>query len=278
MSASRAFSKYVGAGNDFLFFDARDEPFRRPPRSALAARLCDRHFGLGADGAVFVERSVKAGVDLRWDFFNSDGSSAEMCGNAARCLVRWAHDRLGLATVSFETQAGVVTGAVSGAAPETIMVELPFVAREARKLSVDLGPGRTATPVWLFDTGVPHAVLEVPAIAEARTDPAAVKRLRGLVEAGPRGANVTFFSRADGAGRIESVTFERGVEGFTLACGTGVIASALAALDGGSGAQAAVTVPGGTLDVSFEGARPGVVLSGPADFVYEGEFAGGFLR
>jgi diaminopimelate epimerase len=319
---SVAFAKLVAAGNDFLFMDARNGEIAPALRQRLARRLCDRHFGIGADGAVFVERAAVANVgerdaqaatgsvaDFAWDFYNSDGSRAEMCGNAARCFVRWADRFLGKKRVTFAARAGVVSGQVAAGEVE---VDLPFASRAGRAIEVQIegdagaarapsGPrapaatsaapdaGKGARPMalraLLFDTGVPHAVVEIAAIEQARANPELVQRLRWHPEAGERGANVTFFAwLADGAG-IAATTFERGVEDFTLACGTGVIAAALAANDlrpkAQTGAQPeteiTVLAPGGTLRVSFGQSRPGARLRGKADFICDGEFSEEFL-
>ena len=270
----RRFIKLSGAGNDFIFVDARQGGFGVVERRELARRLCDRRFGVGADGAVFVETCVKGTAEYRWDFYNSDGSTAEMCGNAARCMARWAQHAEGVAPLertTFETAAGRASCAMHG---EVAEADLPFVGRSSRV--IDGG--------WLYDIGVPHAVVEVQELDRAQSADGArlIERLRWLPEAGARGANVTFFARSPQPGRISSTTFERGVEGFTMACGTGVIAAALASLGEGfdDGKEVAVTVvsPGGVMEVSFEASRPGVRLRGPASFVCEGEFAEEFLR
>lgn len=271
------FAKLVGAGNDFLFIDARSGGYPLERRAQLVRRLCDRHYGVGADGAAFVEGEL--GADLRWDFYNDDGSSAEMCGNAARCMVRWAQRALGADHVSFRAAAGRVSGWAAG---NDVEADLPFVSRQARALEADLGGTLGRTRFWALNTGVPHAVVEVEDLESARRETDAIRKLRWAAEFGERGANVTFFAREAEAGRIASATFERGVEGFTLACGTGVIAAALASVDGVSPARAAfemtVAAPGGALRVSVDESRPGVRLKGPADFVCEGVFAEEFMR
>ena len=274
MSAPRAFAKFVGAGNDFLFMDAREgRAFPRAARADFARAACDRHFGAGADGAVFVEGDAARG--WRWDFYNRDGSQAEMCGNAARCMAEWSRIKLGLNEIDFATTAGLVRARSLGVG--RARVELGFVARAARPFMIEspeLSGGRVSG--FLFNTGVPHAVLEVAKIEDARAWPETVRRLRWLPEAGPKGANATFFARAkSGAGRIDSVTFERGVEDFTLACGTGVVAAALAYARVAGGAGANVSTPGGELRVEFEATgETGVALEGSAEFVYEGAYFG----
>lgn len=277
MTLSRGFAKLTGAGNDFIFIDLRETPVAVEARAELSRRLCDRRFGIGADGAVFVESNA-LGPGLRWDFFNNDGSHAEMCGNAARCLVRWNERRTKEKQIKFITTAGEVEGSVEGA---DVVVKLPFVAREARALSLSLGdPSKRA---FLLDTGVPHAVLEVASLDAARAGAEVIQKLRWPAEAGARGSNATFFARRPGSEAIDAVTFERGVEGFTLACGTGVVAAALASRmspDAGMSSSGDVEVhaPGGVLRVRYDQGTPGVSLRGPADWICQGEFAEEFLR
>jgi diaminopimelate epimerase len=266
-------TKIVGTGNDFLFVDARDlsRAFPRERRSALAMKLCDRHFGAGADGLVFVEPSAGE-ADLSWDFYNNDGSIAEMCGNASRCMGRWAQLKLGLEKVSFETMAGRVRTEVVG---DQIASSIEYLKIEFKELEFQLnGSKATAT---LVNTGVPHAIFPVAAIEVAQTSQAVIQALRFHEGAGPRGTNVTFV--APHGQEFETVTFERGIEDFTLSCGTGVLAAAAVVLkEQPKPARAKLTTPGGPLEVSYGQNWSGAVLTGPALFIFDAVLNEDLLR
>lgn len=274
-----AFDKMVATGNDFIFIDARKglpEAFQGVERARIALKICDRHFGAGADGLVFVE-STNRGDLLRWDFYNNDGSSAEMCGNASRCMGRWGFLHLGRSQVEFETQAGVVR---AEALPDgRARSHLNYI--EVKFAELNFGRGQVATFV---NTGVPHSVIEVPTTEGLRSDDVAIRELRFHAKAGPRGTNVTFFSRREGQAsgqsenRISTVTFERGVENFTLSCGTGVLAAAAVSLRATRGQRVLVSTRGGELEVSFGDQWRGATLTGAADRVYEAKVTEEFLR
>jgi len=262
------FWKMNGAGNDFILFDNRKGSVKLEP--ALVRRLCDRHRGVGADGVIALRECESGRADWAWEFYNSDGSSGEMCGNGARCFARYVQRVTGWdrPVLRFETLAGVVEARYEG---EQVTVRLTPPTDLRLHLSLALGTG----PVELhaINTGVPHAVLFVP-----DADQAAVGRLgpeiRWHSAFAPRGTNVNFVQVIE-PGRIRVRTYERGVEGETLACGTGVTASALiAALLHQFSSPVEVRVQGGdSLRVSFR--RQGdrfeeVHLTGPAEFVFEG--------
>ena len=266
-SVTLSVMKLVGTGNDFLFIDARKKlpgKFADVARGEIVRKLCDRHFGLGADGLVFVEQ---AGTGYRWDFYNTDGSHAEMCGNATRCLGRWAQLQLGLSQIRFETQAGHATVSIDGADVSSF---LDFVSATPKAMRLSVG-ARNVDVFWI-DTGVPHFVVTVDSIPDARLQLDFIRALRFHPDGGSRGANVTLL-KVMGPSSFETVTFERGVEDFTLSCGTGVIAAAAVGLKlSQSRAQilkADVTTPGGNLKVKFGDNFQGVTLTGPAEKVFE---------
>ncbi len=265
--ATLSVMKLVGTGNDFLFIDAREKlpgKFADFSRSEIVRKLCDRHFGLGADGLVFVEQ---AGANYRWDFYNTDGSHAEMCGNATRCFGRWAQIQLGLSQIRFETLAGSAKVSVNGSSVSSF---LDFVSAKPQQMQLSVA-GRDVS-VSLIDTGVPHFVVKVESIADARLQIEIIRALRLHPEGGPRGANVTLL-KVWGQSTFETVTYERGVEDFTLSCGTGVIAAAAVGLQlsvtGAQKLEADVTTPGGKLKVQFGENFKGVTLTGPAVKVFE---------
>lgn len=218
------FSKMNGSGNDFLVVDNRNGVMKGTDLREFAAKVCDRSRSIGADGMIFLERSRRA--DFRWNFFNADGSMAEMCGNGGRCAARYASERrIAGRSMVFETLAGLIRAEVSGRCVKLQMTP-------PRGLAMD----RTLT-LWgkkmrysFLNTGVPHAVLFVPGIDTV--DLAGVGRgIRTHRAFAPQGTNVNFAHVRDGVVRVR--TYERGVEGETLACGTGAVACGiLSALHG----------------------------------------------
>lgn len=256
--------KIQGAGNDFLFIDLRAtsiQNFTTLNRTELVRRIADREFGIGADGVVFVENGGSE-VTFSWDFYNKDGSTAEMCGNAARCMGRWGQLFAGKSDFNFRTVAGDVQ--VRGV-EEAIEVFLPFVEIEMKNLNYNLG-GETRKALFV-NTGVPHFVVEVAKLDQAYKMLDHVQALRFHPEVGPRGSNITFVERVTDL-KFKTVTFERGVEGFTLACGTGVLAAAAEGIQGKTDVTVEVEAPGGTLQVVFP-KKGGAILIGPAKLVFE---------
>lgn len=225
------FTKMVGAGNDFLLVDARRLGLSRLPWRRVSQTLCDRRRGVGADGLLVLERSRSA--DVRMRVFNPDGSEAEMCGNGARCValyLRETGDR-GQETgdrklrrarrVTIETEAGVLSGRVRG---EWVAMRMTDPTNLTLGLAVPVSGRRLR--LGCVNTGVPHAVVRVSALD--RVDVLGLGRaLRCHRRFAPCGTNVDFIQPAGRAGRLRIRTYERGVEGETLACGTGVAASAI---------------------------------------------------
>ena len=263
------FTKMNGAGNDFVVVDNR--------RGELAltretiARLCDRHRGVGADGLLAVE-PARSGADFRMRYYNADGGEAEMCGNGARCFARFAGRLAGhTGPLRFETEAGVISAEFAGDNIRLAMSE-PQGLRLHEKVALD---GTTLT-VHSVNTGVPHAVVVVEDL-EAVPVQEYGAGIRYHAHFAPRGTNANFILPVN-ATTIAIRTYERGVEGETLACGTGVVASALIFHElTGAKSPVAVQVRGGdTLSVAFTGSRgayQSVTLTGPADFVFDGEIA-----
>ena len=261
------FSKMNGAGNDFVVADNRQGKFL--PERELIARICDRHRGVGADGLLLVELP-RGAADFRMRYFNADGGEAEMCGNGARCFAKFARRLLGeeQSAVSFETLAGRVTAEFRGEEVALAMAQ-PHDARGPLELDVRGRPLR----VYFLNTGVPHAVVFVDDLdaVDVAGDGAALRYHEAFA---PRGTNANFV-KVEEPGRLNLRTYERGVEAETLACGTGVCAAALihASLSSAR-SPIQVRVRGGdvlTVDFCREGeVFREVVLTGPADFVFEG--------
>jgi diaminopimelate epimerase len=260
------FWKMNGAGNDFVMLDNREGALVLS--SEQIARICDRHCGVGADGVLIVE-AAEQGADFRMRYYNADGGEAEMCGNGARCFARFSRRFLDEASaVSFETQAGKIIADFVGEEVSLRMSE-PHSWQEAQDLEL---AGTTRT-VHFVNTGVPHAVAFVEDLESLnlRGEGPALRYHRVFE---PKGTNANFVA-VEGPQSLAIRTYERGVEGETLACGTGVCAAALVhAKTSGADSPVSVRVRGGdTLRVSFQ--RKGnnftdVILSGPADFVFEG--------
>lgn len=264
------FWKMNGAGNDFVMLDNREG--RITLTGPQIARLCDRHRGVGADGLLMVENAQGA-ADWRMRYYNADGAEAEMCGNGARCFARFVN-RLGLAKgekLTFETPAGTISAKV-----KDDQVSLGMSTPGPFADAVDLHAAGEALHVYSINTGVPHAVVMTDDLdgIDVRKLGAALRHHHHFQ---PRGTNVNFV-RQLGPQALAIRTYERGVEDETLACGTGVVASALtlAALTETPSPIRVLVKGGDTLTVSFERdgtGFKGVVLTGPADFVFEGDIA-----
>ena len=254
-----------GAGNDFVLIDDRAQELKLSRDHVVC--LCDRHRGVGADGVIILVPCRSGKADWAWQFFNSDGSVGEMCGNGARCFARFVQKLTGVERqFTFETEAGVITVKFQG---ELVTVSLTTPA--ALRLNEELALAAGRQTLHSLNTGVPHAVLFVP-----DADQAMVLQLgpeiRRHPHFAPKGTNVNFV-QVLGPSHIRVRTFERGVEGETLACGTGVTASALiSSRVHHFGSPVKVQVQGGDeLEVSFQennGGFADVQLSGPADFVF----------
>ena len=261
------FTKMNGAGNDFVLVDSRSQKVKLNRDQIV--RLCHRQRGIGADGVILLVPSISGASDWAWEFYNCDGSAGEMCGNGARCFARFVQKLTGITCdFTFETGAGIISAGFQG---ERVTVSLTRPRDLRLNQQVPLSVGTQA--IHSLNTGVPHAVLFV-----ADADKAMVQSLgleiRQHAHFAPKGTNVNFVQRL-GDGDIRVRTYERGVEGETLACGTGVTASALIAANLHKfKSPVKVQVMGGdTLEVSFkenDGEFADVKLSGPADFVFEG--------
>jgi len=261
------FTKMNGAGNDFVLIDNRERKIRLSREQVV--HICHRQRGVGADGLFLLVPNTSGKAQWSWEFYNSDGSTADMCGNGARCFARFVQKTAGAnGQTTFETGAGVITAAFHD---DRVTVNLtpPKDLQLAQKVPTKDGP----LTVHSLNTGVPHAVVFV-----ADADKAMVQQLgqeiRSHAHFAPKGTNVNFV-QVLGKNSIRVRTYERGVEGETLACGTGVAASALVASRvHGFSSPIKVQVQGGDiLEVSFSeqaGNFSDVRLTGPAEFVFEG--------
>ena len=261
------FAKYEGAGNDFILLDLRNGG--ATPQSAEIARLCDRHFGIGADGLMTLAASAVSGCDCSMRYYNADGSPGEMCGNGARCFALFAeHLGIGGETKYFDATDGMHTARIRRAKNRTGEIELGMI---------NVSEIRSGKGWWFLNTGVPHYVEFTEEL-----DGVDVKGLGRMIRHDtarfPQGTNVNFAEIA-GEGEIRMRTYERGVENETLACGTGATAAAIItnyALQHET-TKYRITVPGGELHVGFSH-EPGtqtytdIRLTGPARRVFKGVF------
>lgn len=261
------FVKMNGAGNDFILLDNRDRTLHLTPEQVT--RLCHRQRGIGADGVLLLVPCDSGKADWAWQFFNSDGSQADMCGNGARCFARYVQRVAKLpGGFSFETGAGIISAAF-----DRDLVTINLTAPKDEKLGEEIATALGEQIVHSLNTGVPHAVLFVPEADRAMVQDQG-REIRYHQHFAPKGTNVNFV-QVLGPNHIRVRTYERGVEGETLACGTGVTASALvAARVEGFVSPVKVDVQGGDrLEVSFTevlGHFSDVRLKGPAEFVFDG--------
>lgn len=241
------FTKMQGLGNDFVVLEGPDKP-----DGDEVVRLCDRHFGVGADGVLV----VTPGSPIVMDYWNADGSPAEMCGNGLRCVARYAHDRGWASGAEFDVDTPVGLRKVR-VGEDVVEAEIGPALIEGRE-TID------GFPYFLVDTGNPHAVRIVD-------DPDSID----VASVGPRvareagfdaGCNVEFISIGDDGVRMR--VWERGI-GETMACGTGMVAAAVVALEGEDG-TVRVDVPGGSGQVVVDDGR--AWLAGPAEYSFTGVF------
>lgn len=275
------FDKYQGAGNDFIIINNIRDQIPQEELSQIAARMCPRRISVGADGFMAVEKPQQGG-DFRMLFYNSDGSEGEMCGNGARCIARFGYEE-GLAgeKMKIETAAGMVYARRLSEDRYKVRLNDVTVMDLECKLEVEID-GELC--VWdcayieLGNPGIPHLVVEYKGLAEADERKlwqlgSALRRHSSL----PKGANVNFYE-INKDGSIFERTFERGVEDFTYACGTGTGSTAAVLISKGlvSGEKpVSVSMTGGVLQIETvrdnEGNFTDIYLIGPAKKVYVGE-------
>ena len=269
------FWKMNGAGNDFIILNNLEEHLPREALPQIARTLCERHLSLGADGLMVVEAPSQGG-DFRMLFFNSDGSPGEMCGNGARCICRYGYET-GLAgeKQTVETTAGLVYGRRMDQRLYRVRLNDPTTIRLDCPVEVD-GVRYNCSYVELGNPGLPHAVVPYHNLRNA--DPHELRELGRKIRWNPvfpKGANVNFYELL-GEDRIYERTFERGVEDFTYACGTGTgSVVAVLTLQGkvsGQGVRADMT--GGSLIIDAQRVHSRITelrLTGPTNVVAKGE-------
>ncbi|MBX7231363.1 MAG: diaminopimelate epimerase [Bdellovibrionales bacterium] len=278
--SSLTFSKLSAARNDFLIVDLTEDKFLlawhhelgKWSRLEIAKKLCDRTGGIGADGLLLVTSGGDS-FDYEWDFYNSDGSQAEMCGNLARCAHLWARAKKPQASsFVFSTPAGRIS--TREVEDHLICVDMPPVIIKDLKKEISLDSG-VAVSVAVVNTGVPHAVVVVSSLNLNELKPLALKiRRHGFFS--PQGTNVTFVVQKNASTDAKSlsltvpemdvVTFERGVEDFTQACGTGAVAAGLWSFKHSGAAKTIIHMPGGDLQTLFDESGHACLI-GPAYWV-----------
>ena len=268
------FTKMHGTGNDFVVFDGITRPVTLTPDNIR--RMADRHYGIGCDQVLLVERPEARGADFRYRIFNADGGEVEQCGNGARCFVRFVRDKR-LTTkdeIAVETLSGMIyprleadgSVSVNMGVPRFEPADVPFEA-DTREIVYDLKVDGRTVSVSVVSLGNPHAVQVVPDV-----DAAPVNTQGPHIERHPR------FPRRVNAGYMHIVdrrhiqlrVYERGA-GETLACGSGACAAVvIGRLRGLLDDKVEVKLPGGTLHVSWAGEAQPVWMAGPAVTVFEG--------
>lgn len=252
------FDKYQGAGNDFVIINNLDGMLNLSGEQI--ARLCDRRFGIGADGLILVEKSDE--VDFAMKFYNSDGKTASMCGNGGRCIAKYAfNNKIASKTMKFIAEDGIHEAEIIDS--ENVRIKM-----------IDVSEVKVFDDGMWTNTGVPHFVKFVDDIDKVDIATEG-RKLADDKRFAPERTNVNFTDNANG---FRLRTYERGVEGETLACGTGTVATALCInTKNGIHPPIALNAKGGLLKVYFEKKENGyenIWLEGPAVKVFEGKTDG----
>lgn len=261
-----AFWKMSGSGNDFIIIDNRDGKMNKFDPKQFIPKICARSLSVGADGVFFIENSDEA--DFQWQFFNSDASVAEMCGNGARCVARYAFlNGIAGKTMRFKTLAGIIEAEIKESVNVKVLMTKPF----GYKKGIELDVAGSKRELSFVNTGVPHAVIltdNVDAFDVFNTG----RAVRYHEYFAPKGTNFNVYARI-GEDSFKIRTYERGVENETLACGTGSVACAICAVkDGIAKSPVTLRTMGGTdLKVHIESDEK-VFLEGEARVIYTGEF------
>ncbi|BCM23888.1 diaminopimelate epimerase [Methyloradius palustris] len=269
------FTKMHGIGNDFVVIDAYSSVVSLSANQIRA--IADRHFGIGCDQLLLVEKSTLPNVDFRYRIFNADGSEVEQCGNGARCFVRFVHDKhlTEKNEIRVETMRGIITLTLENNGQVTVNMgpprfnpdQIPFIA-DAPAETYSLDVGGEEINISAVSMGNPHAVQIV-----ANTGSAPVALQGPLIEAHPRfpeHVNAGFMQIIDDH-HIRLRVFERG-SGETLACGSGACAAVVAGIKLGLlNSPVNVSMRGGELNIVWNGNNSDVMMTGPAEPVFDGE-------
>ena len=269
------FTKMHGAGNDFVVLDGVHQQLLLSPEQLRL--LADRHFGVGCDQILLVEKSQNPAVDFRYRIFNADGNEVEQCGNGARCFVRYVHDHklTSKREIVVETKSGLISPSltddgrvtVNMGAPIFDPVRIPFVS-ESNEFVQPLKIDSVIIEISAVSMGNPHAVQVVDSVEKAlvcEQGPLIEHHVRF-----PKRVNAGFMQIVD-RGHIKLRVFERGA-GETLSCGTGACAAVVTGIRRGLLDETVqVATHGGTLSINWAGGDAPVLMTGPATSVFEGE-------
>ena len=263
------FLKASGSGNDFIIIDNRNKIIYEQNLKNLVANVCRRKMSVGADGLILVENSDLA--DFKWRFFNSDGNTAEMCGNGARCVARFAHlNRIAGPEMSFETDAGIVSAQVTN-----YLVKVKMPDPVSFKVDYSINLKNSSLIINSVNTGVPHVVINTDSIDDIDVVNLG-REIRFHEMFSPGGTNVNFICQQKN-GVVAIRTYERGVEDETLACGTGSVAGAIVTAKKSEKIKSPVTMKtksGMHLYVYYKEKSDSfydVYLEGDARIIYTGE-------
>lgn len=274
-----SFYKVSATGNDFIVVDLRknesqkkwEYDFKKKSRNEIAKMLCHRREGMGADGLVFLE-NANSKCNLKWDFYNSDGSKPDMCGNAIRgvaAFCRLIDKSQKLKSITIQTIKGPVTGRHLTGNYFEADLNFPRILKRNIKLNIN----NENLILDLINTGVPHAVIKLGSLNKISNREVA-RYVRNDNRFSPHGVNVTFYHQINPE-QIKTVTYERGVENFTRSCGTGVVAAAFRNINlncENDGVVNRVITPGGIFKVVFLPSRRLVKISGQVNIIWQGKW------
>ena len=262
------FEKMHGLGNDFILLEKRNLP-NTVDEKALAKHLCNRNFGIGADGIIIVDLSSSKDADFAWGYYNSDGSEAEMCGNGMRCFAKYVFERGFIDSTTFlvQTKAGIISPSIEPDGSVTVNMGKPKVKEKLKEeLKID---GETIYFTYV-EMGNPHCVI----FMDNEVKDEILFTLGPKIENHklfPNKTNVEFVNVINN-NEIKCRVWERGA-GATLACGTGASAVLVAAhLNDLTMNEAVVSLPGGVLRVKWDKDKNNVYLNGPTSFVFTGQY------
>lgn len=271
------FTKLHGNGNDFILVDEYNEKIIEDnKKAAFAIKYCDRRFGIGADGVLFLEKSHRAGIMMQ--IYNSDGTEAEMCGNGIRCLVKYALEEGYIKEkASVETLSGVLS--INSRSEDKTWISVNMGKPNFERAKIPATGGGEFLNVALHgykvsaaNTGVPHAVIFVDALDDPGLMTLAPKIRYDPIF--PKGTNVNFV-QVISSDEISIRTYERGVEGETLSCGTGSVAcAAVAHRLGKTGNNVKVNTKGGEMRITL--ADDAAYMEGSAERIFEGRILNSF--
>lgn len=257
-----SFIKAEATGNDFILIDGRSRQNIGDVSKNLIKKLCDRNFGIGADGVVILRPPInKRQNDISWDFFNSDGSRAEMCGNASRCVGALLNRKV----IRLETVAGIIK-VIKNTSRNIYTCEFPYIKIIEKEIKIKIG--REQVSGAYINTSVPHFVVSVKSLRNINKLFELAQKIKKNKIFGSHSTNVTFLILSKKL--AQAITYERGVENFTKSCGTGAVAAGWVLRNKfGKDWNKKIKLSGGEVEVSLDSK---ICLKGPAQIVFRGEY------